>query len=49
MDYLRDMVMTRYKAINKEGDKTKKSKNAKIVRARQSSDSESESNHSESD
>lgn len=48
MDYLKEMVMIRYQAINKKGEPTKKTKKTKNVKAKQSS-SESENSGAESD
>lgn len=48
MDYLKEMVLTRYKAINKKSEPTKKTNKTKEVKA-ESDDDDSENSGSDSD
>ena len=49
MDYLKEMVMIRYQAINKKSEPTKKTGKTKVVKAKQESTSSDNNSGSESD
>ena len=49
MDYLKEMVMIRYQAINKKSQPTKKTNKTQVVKAKESSSEESEGSGSDSD